>query len=203
MNEENVKKVFAPLGASSHSVNEREKNDYYATDPVAVEKFLNKLNEDNIFIGKNIWECACGGGHICKVLHDRGYNVVGTDIVDRGYKDYKYTDFLTLDVNKYPKHTIFTNPPYKYALEFAEKALQLVDGKEYVIMFLKIQFLEGKRRYSFFKKHPPKYVYIHSSRVLCVKGGDFEKNKQSSAVCFAWYIWEKGFKGDSILRWIE
>ena len=72
MNEEHVKKVFAPLGASSHSMDEREKDDYYATAPVAVEKFLNKLNEDNIFIGKNIWECACGGGHICKVLQDRG-----------------------------------------------------------------------------------------------------------------------------------
>ena len=34
------RKVFAVLGASNHSTNEREENDYSATDPVAMELLL-------------------------------------------------------------------------------------------------------------------------------------------------------------------
>ena len=49
---------------------ERETHDYYATDPKAVELLLN-LETFN----KNIWECACGEGHISNVLKANGYNV--------------------------------------------------------------------------------------------------------------------------------
>lgn len=40
-------------------------------------------------------------------------------------------------------------------------------------MFLKIQFLEGKKRNKFFKKYPPKYIYVNSSRQNCARNGDF------------------------------
>ena len=36
-------------------------------------------------------------------------------------------------------------------------------------MFLKVQFLEGKRRKEFFKKFPPKVVYVFSERIMCAK----------------------------------
>lgn len=36
----NTKSVYSTLGASSHSKEEREQNDYYATDPIALEKLL-------------------------------------------------------------------------------------------------------------------------------------------------------------------
>lgn len=69
-------------------------------------------------------------------------------------------------------------------------------------MYLKIQFLEGKARNSFFKKHPPKYVYVNSSRQICVKNGNFN-NSDSRLLCYAWYIWDKDFYGDTIVRWID
>ena len=28
------------------------------------------------------------------------------------------------------------------------------------------------------------------------------KDVKSSAVCYAWFIWEKSYKGDTIVRWI-
>ena len=68
-------------------------------------------------------------------------------------------------------------------------------------MFLKIQFLEGKERRKLFDKYPPKYIYVNSSRQLCLLNGD-DTNKISSAVCYCWFIWEKGYKGDPIIRWI-
>ena len=52
MSKENT---FRSLGASSHAIEDREENDYYATEPKALELLLD-LEEFN----KNIWEPACG-----------------------------------------------------------------------------------------------------------------------------------------------
>ena len=42
------------------------------------------------------------------------------------------------------------------------------------------------------------------NRIACAKNGDFEKlNNQGSAIAYAWFIWEKGFKGDTIVKWIN
>lgn len=193
--------IFSQLGASNHSDKNREIFDYYATDPIAVDKFLKTINKENIRIGKNIWECATGENHIKNVLIKYGYNVIGTDIVDRGKID-KQLDFLSLKENPYPNRTILTNPPYKLALEFLKKAYELQQNGDLIILMLKIQFLEGKSRYNFYKNNNPKYVLIHSSRVNCANNGDFETYK-SSAMCYTWFIFEKGYKGDTILKWIE
>ena len=55
----NNKSVFANIGASSHSKYEREKDDYYSTDPIAIT-LLHKHN----LLDKNMpyWETAVGGG---------------------------------------------------------------------------------------------------------------------------------------------
>ena len=51
----NKKSTFMQLGASNHTDKEREKNDYYATDPHALKIFLNKLKEDKLELHKDIW----------------------------------------------------------------------------------------------------------------------------------------------------
>lgn len=195
----NKKTTFLTLGASNHSEEERETNDYYATDPHALEIFLDKLKEDNIELHYNIWECACGQGHLSKLLKQRGYEVYSTDLVDRGY-GIGQVDFLQ-EVGSNLKTDILTNPPYKYAKEFVEKALNIQADGYYTIMFLKIQFLEGQARKEMFKKYPIKYVYVNSTRQLCAMNGEFEKYK-TTAICYCWYIWEKGYKGEPIIRWI-
>ena len=52
----NANSIFKQLAASSHSEEEREQNDYYATDPKAVEGLLRY--ED---FSRMIWEPASGG----------------------------------------------------------------------------------------------------------------------------------------------
>lgn len=98
---------------------------------------------------------------------------------------------------------IITNPPYKYALEFAVKALETVRKGGKVALFLKLLFLEGKKRKEFFKKYPPKRIYVSSSRITCAKNGDFEKYDDGGAIAYAWYIWQKGYKGDTVIKWIN
>lgn len=187
--------VYSTLGANNHSNNERENNDYYATDPKAVKLLLEKESFSN-----NILECCVGGGHIAEVLKDNGYNVMAMDIIDRGYPYTIVQDFL--EYNEIFNGDIITNPPYKISLPIIKHALDIVSVGHKVAMFLKIQFLEGKSRREFFKENPPKVVYVSSSRLNCYMNGDFTNNP-SSAVCYCWYIWEKGYKGEPIIRWIN
>lgn len=196
----NKKTTFVQLGASNHSDKEREKNDFYATNPKSLEIFLDKLEQDRIKLHKDIWECACGQGHLSKVLEARGADVWSTDLIDRGYGEGNVNFLTCLPGGKW-YGDILTNPPYKYAKEFVERGLELVDNGSYIIMFLKIQFLEGQARKELFKKYPPKYVYVNSTRQICAINGDF-KSIKSSASCYCWFIWQKGFKGEPIIRWI-
>jgi len=190
----NRNSTFTCLAASNHALGDREKNDYYATDPIAAEILLKVEPELN-----NIWECACGEGHLAKVFDKAGKLALSTDLVDRGFGD-TFIDFLNID--RYWYGDIVTNPPYKYAKEFIEQALSLINTGHKVCMFLKIQFLEGKARKDFFEKNPPKTIYVSSSRINCAKNGEFEKYP-SSAVAYAWFVWEKGFAGKPTIEWIN
>lgn len=186
--------VFKTLGASNHTYEDRQSEDFYATEPKAA-KLLLQLES----FSTNIWECACGDGSLSKVFENAGYNVRSTDLYDRGYGE-SGIDFLKVKTQWYGD--IITNPPYKYAKEFVEKALSTILESYKVAMFLKLQFMEGKARKSLFIKYPPKVIYISSSRLLCAKNGDFD-SVTGSAVAYAWYIWEKGFKGDTIIKWFN
>ena len=139
--------IFTNIGASNHAQGEREKNDYYATDPRAAELLC-----DLETFSPNIWECACGEGHLAEVFKKRGYNVVASDLIDRGYGT-AGVDFLKWDMPF--DGDIITNPPYKYAKEFVEHALSLIPDGRKVVMFLKVQFLEGQARRKMFDEVPP------------------------------------------------
>lgn len=185
--------VYAVLGASSHSADARAQDDYYATDPKAMELLLAEEAFDS-----HVWECACGEGHLSKVLEKHGYDVKSTDLVYRGYGGQE--DFLKAEGGF--DGDIITNPPYKFALKFVEKALDMVEPGRKVAMFLKLQFLEGKHRKQLFLENLPKVVYVSSSRLGCAKNGDFAEIP-SSAVAYAWFVWVKGFAGETVIRWIN
>ncbi len=72
--------IFRNIGASNHSRLTREENDYYATDPIAGYLLL-EVEPDLT----NIWECACGAGHLAKVFESFGKLSKATDLIDRVY----------------------------------------------------------------------------------------------------------------------
>ena len=190
----NKNSTWVTLGASNHSLGERQKEDYYATEPAATE-WLCKLET----FTNPILEPSCGEGHISKQLIKHGYDVVSRDLVDRGYGEVK--DFLFFK-NEQWGGDIVTNPPYAAAQEFVEQALSMIQEGHKVAMFLKLTFLEGKQRAKLFKENPPKRIWVSSSRLKCAKNGDFDQFK-SSATAYAWFIWEKGYKGYPEIRWFN
>lgn len=185
------------LGVNPETI--RQSEDFYATNPKALVLFLDKLSEDGIGLNYKVWECAVGMGHLADVLLDYGYEVRATDIVDRGYPNTYVLDFLT--VTEKWDGDILTNPPFKLAEKFLEKGIELLEKGNKLFLFLKIQFLEGQKRKELFKTYPPKYVYCYSSRQQCCRDAEFEKFTATTQF-YAWYIWEKGFKGETTIRWI-
>ena len=176
----------------------RVENDYYATPPESTQALLNVLE-----LNGSTLEPACGEGHISEVLKSNYPNseVVSTDLIDRGYGS-GGINFLEHTYDRTFTNVI-TNPPFKHMREFVEKSLEISTDK--VIMFGKIQFLEGQRRKEFLENSPLKYVYVFSERQNPMRNGspvDENGKKWSSTMCFAWYVWEKGYEGEPIVRWL-
>ena len=173
----------------------REENDYYATDPKAIDYLLRYEIFD-----KNIWECACGEGNLSEPLKEYGYNVYSTDLIDRGYPD-NIVDFLKSDIKF--SGDIITNPPFKYATEFITKGLDSIPYGNKVAMFMKLTYLSGKRRYEeIYSKFPPYKVYVFTGRIACSKNNKPDGFK-GGAMDYAWFIWEKGKLGPTELKWIK
>lgn len=196
----NGNSIYKTLGASNHTDIERAEHDYYATDPIAIDKLLTVEKPSHY-----IWECACGDGHLAKRLKEFGFEVLSSDIVERNYKLDFLENFIEEDSELHYNWDILTNPPYKYAKEFVLQALKRVCKGSNVYMFLKLTFLEGKSRYKdLFSKYPPKAIYVFSERVMCAKNGDFEGMKAGggSAVAYAWFVWQKGWQGKTTVEWI-
>ena len=205
------KQHFVTLGASNHTDHERAEYDYYATEPKAITYLLDVEK----FKG-SIWENACGEGHLSKELIKNGYDVVSTDLIDRGY-GVGGIDFFKCDK---PKATnIVTNPPYAFAQEWVEHSLEILHNGSKLALFLPIQFLESAERKTMFMKTPPVRIHVFSGRILCGINGNFYKTdkegnivykkngkpkRMSSAKCYAWFVWEVGnYNNKPTIDWIN
>lgn len=97
-----------------YTTKNRQKDDFYATDPTALEMLLDNcslflrgvlnscmfdsgncnrlystyLHGEKILTAPSIWECACGNGNLYHVLKERGYNCIYSDVKDRSTNDY-------------------------------------------------------------------------------------------------------------------
>lgn len=192
----NGNSIFKTLGASNHTDKERQVLDYYATQPVAIDKLAKAYP-----IPHKVWECAAGGGHLAKRLIELGHEVIATDIADRGY-GISGIDFLMsqpIDCD-----CVLTNPPFKYSTEFIEHALHILPDKP-CIMLLKTTALEGKGRFERLYKHGYlEAIYQFTERLLCAKNGDFDTMIKGggSAVSYAWFVFRKDNKLKPIIEWI-
>lgn len=190
--------------AGGNPENGRVENDYYATNPKAVEMLLTNYPFD----ASTILEPCVGEGHIVNAINNFFANkreITGIDLVDRGYPNTIVADFLTYKTDK-KWEGIISNPPYSLAMEFIEKGMELLEDNGQMAMFLKIQFLEGAKRKEFFEKYPPKYIYVFRNRMATWNNGqpvDPKTGKKwATTMCHAWFIWEKGYEGEPIVRWL-
>lgn len=171
----------------------RHPEDYYPTHPGATRALLSVER----FEGP-IWEPACGEGDMSRVLEAVGYEVISSDLIDRGYGE-GGRDFLMEWSPVAPN--IVTNPPFRWAIEFTDRALQLTTGK--VALFLRLAFLEGVERGQWFPGTPLARVWVMSRRVPMQRGKLQEEGDGHGVIAFAWFIWEHGHEGPPTLGWLD
>jgi hypothetical protein len=166
----------------------RPEHDYYKTPPEATEALLRVEK----FEGE-IWECAAGDGAIVEVLIRHGHTVYASDLIDRGCGD--VLDFLTAERRS---TNIITNPPFKLAEQFVQRALDHCTGK--VAILGKLQFLEGAKRKTMFETTPLKKVWVFSKRLTLTRNGLPMAN--GGMICFGWYIFDHNYHGEPTLGWL-
>ena len=205
-------KVFKLLGA--HSTTERAKDDFYQSSTEIANALFEcvkagiKRNdlyaeglEETVIIDSSV-----GTGTLLEPFRYKCWSLIGYDIADRGYKFVSVQDWLTVKEIPNPRNkpkVIVQNPPFKLALEFVQHSLELLNNGELLFSLHRIQFLEGLERFENLYKNKykrPKYVFIFTKRVSCITP-DIE-NKGKNAVCFAWFMWQKGYRGSTQIKWI-
>jgi hypothetical protein len=192
--------IYRILGASNHSKTDRASGDFYTTPSIAVEKLFNELEKLEIKLPEIIIEPSVGCGSIAYPFAQKGYYIMAFDIVDRGFPNTNVFDWLTVSRPEVDNLAIVANFPYSDIQAHTEHSLSLLKNGEYLIELAKIQFLEGKARRKMFEENPPKYVLVFSERIKCLANG--KDTGGSSAVCYCWYIFEKGYKGRPQIVWI-
>ena len=182
-----VKKAQSIVGSNNDGG--RPENDFYPTPPAGT---LGLLKVES-FVG-NVWEPACGDGSMSKVLESAGYKVISTDLEPRGYGS--QGDFFFYGSLLAPN--IVTNPPFRLAQEFADRALAL--GCDKLALLCKLVFLEGKERGAWFPTTPLKHVYVFSERLTMPRNG--EPQTGGGMIAFAWFVWERGYSGKPMVGWL-
>ena len=171
----------------------RDKDDFYPTPPPGTRALLSVER----FQGP-IWECACGRGDISRVLASAGYEVVSTDLVNRGF-GVPRVDFLMERHLLAPN--IVTNPPFKHAEAFVRRGLDL--GVRKMAMLMRLAWLEGQEREKLFRSSPLARVWVFSRRLEAWCRGEKPIKNKGGLIAFAWFVWDSGHVGPPTLGWIN
>jgi len=178
--------------SSTNRGRERQQDDFYQTPHWATEVLIDNLKLRNR-LEEPILEPSVGMGNIKEVLNNYGYNdITGIDINEEFNPDI-VADYLSWNPDR--KYcTIITNPPYSQALEFIKKSLN--DNPYGLNVFLlRLNFLESRARYEFWKTNMPSDIYVLAERPK------FYLNKTDS-IAYAWFVWEP-HKGDTSISVIS
>jgi hypothetical protein len=167
--------------------NEERGLDVYETPPCAVEALLRVEN-----IPRIVWEPACGPGAITRVLKAHGHAVFSSDVIDYGWK-HTIGNFFEY-AGEMP--SIVTNPPYQWAQQFVEHALKC---SPLVIMLMRLAFYESDRRSHILENCGLARIHCFRKRLPMMHRKSWEGPKANSGMAFAWFVWERGYTGSTII----
>ena len=159
---------------------EREGRDFYATPAPVTAALLKHV----VFRGP-IWEPCCGDGAMSSVLAATGYDVVSTDLVDRGFGR-GGVDFLACREVPDGCRAIVTNPPYgdtgsqkgqsrspMAMLAFLRHAMALTESVQgQLALLVRLQWIAGKRAADTLSAGPFSAVIVLTSRIRWFEMGE-------------------------------
>jgi hypothetical protein len=181
---------------SSHHHADRALDAYFSPPEAA----FSLLEIEDSRLPQCIWEPAAGNGALVRPFEAAGFKVVASDIADYGLEGcVTGLDYLSAK-RPHGVEGIVTNPPYKIAVEFAEKALK---EAPYLALLLRTNFLESTARLPFFRKHQPARIWISSRRLPMMHRHGWKGPQAPSNTCFAWFVWDAGSMQKRIVDWFD
>jgi methylase of polypeptide subunit release factors len=183
-----LKDIYVGVNQKSQT---RNLNDFYQTPPV-VTYILTKYTN----VPKVVSEPCAGRGSISIELKRQGHEVISTDLYF--YENPLVDDIQTnIDVFSSFKENInalVTNPPYYKQLP--EKIYEFgCKNYEYTALFVRLTFLEGKRRKLLFQKYKPTNILIFSDRVRFINLEQGEPidlfDQVGGMICYMWIIHDR------------
>lgn len=176
----------------------KDSADDFPTPPWATRALLKHVISGQDLGQMSCLEPACGRGYMSRPLLEQFGQVDSADMIDYGFGDVR--DFLTYPYLAGSHDWVITNPPFKRAQDFIDRAMTV--AKCGVAILARTVFLESIGRYEgLFKNNPPTYFAQFTERVPMVKGR--LDQKASTATGYAWFVWVKEDTRDGTkLVWI-
>lgn len=136
-----------------------------------------------------VWEPAANRGLMAEVIAEYSGAVFASDVQDYGYAKASLGSFVGEgpDVIDPPADcdAVVTNPPFRLAIEFCERALR---EAPLVALLLRTSWIEGGERYErIFRDHAPAIIAFFCERVPMVQGR--WDPEASTATSYAWFVW--------------
>jgi hypothetical protein len=188
----------APVRAIHISGYEREVQDFYATPSWVTEALL-----QHVGLRGPVWEPCCGDGAMSTVLAAAGYEVVSTDICDRGF-GIPGVDFLACRTVPGGCRSIVTNPPYGDSgshagqsrspaamLRFLRHALRLTASMQgQLALLVRLQWIAGQRAAEVMSAAPFASVVVLRQRICWFDRGEHTKRAQHH---HAWVVFDHAY----------
>jgi hypothetical protein len=186
--------IAEPRGKAAH-VWERDEHDFYIEEPWCASR----LFDVERFEG-SIFDPACGSGTIVRAAQAAGLDADGADLIDRAGGQYGVADFMKAAELV---DNIASNPPFKLARPFAERALLLARGK--VALVLPSKWIQGDARSRWLETTPLRRVWFLCPRPSMLPGRLVLAGEKASGgtVDYAWFCWERGFEGKPHVAWLR
>jgi hypothetical protein len=162
----------------SHIPQKQGSPDDFQTPPKAVGPLLPYLRKE-----WHIWECAAGKGNLVRGLQSQGYQVYGSDLVQR-------VDFLTSSPPA-AFDCIVTNPPYSLKDEFLGRCYGY--AKPFALL-MPLTALEGEAKQRLYQEHGIQLI-VPNQRI------NFETPygvDMGSWFTTAWFTWKLSLPRDLI-----
>lgn len=155
------------------------------------EDWSNDALFETVSFNGPIYDPCCGMGKIPQAAKRAGYDVIATDIADRGYGPVQ--DFFGLSAC--PGVDIVSNPPYNALEAFIDHALTVTSPERQVAVFTRLAFLASSKRYlKYTEQWPLSAVLVCSKRVNCLPGALIIAGQEpgGGAIDYCWIIFKKG-----------
>ncbi len=171
--------------------------DDFPTPPWATRALVEYVIGPDQVRGQSCLEPACGRGYMARPLAEYFGSVDAADAHRYGFAPVR--DFLTYPYEARSHDWVITNPPFRLAEEFVERAL--IVARKGVAILARTVFLESIGRYeNIFSKSPPSVFAQFSERVPMVKGR--VDPKATTATGYAWFVWQLGSMATPRLAWV-